>query len=183
MVVALALFLSQRHAYIHQTTAVSGNMAKTLRITCWLLLQQIYAKPWIAERFPWYRPGPMPVSRRLVSTSETEDRSGGDDDDDDDHEDSNDDESKQLVIDAAQALHAFPVLAMFPIFWCLYDQQGSVWTLQATRMALPAGMQPEQLQIVNPVESKSPMQVSVGKGYNISPCLLILFSHVVHSTF
>jgi len=53
--------------------------------------------------------------------------------------------------DAAQALHVLPIMAMLPIFWCLYDQQGSVWTLQATRMELN-GLQPEQMTLINPVE-------------------------------
>lgn len=57
----------------------------------------------------------------------------------------------QQLNDAAQALHVLPIMAMFPIFWCLYDQQSSVWTLQATRMELN-GLQPEQLNVVNPLE-------------------------------
>ena len=42
-------------------------------------------------------------------------------------------------------------MALLPIFFCLYDQQGSVWTLQATKMELN-GLQPEQLNVVNPLE-------------------------------
>src|SRR3569832_1690579 len=57
----------------------------------------------------------------------------------------------QQLDDAAQALHVMPIIAMLPIFWCLYDQQSSVWTLQATRMELN-GLQPEQLNVVNPLE-------------------------------
>ena len=53
--------------------------------------------------------------------------------------------------DAAQALHVLPILLMFPMFWMLYDQQGSVWTLQAADMALH-GLEPEQLNALNPVE-------------------------------
>jgi dipeptide/tripeptide permease len=53
--------------------------------------------------------------------------------------------------DAAQALYVLPVLGMLPVFWCLYDQQSSVWTLQATRMDT-GGLQPEQLNVVNPVQ-------------------------------
>jgi dipeptide/tripeptide permease len=53
--------------------------------------------------------------------------------------------------DAAQALHVLPIMTLFPIFWMLYDQQDSVWTLQASRMALH-GLEPEQLNVVNPVE-------------------------------
>jgi POT family proton-dependent oligopeptide transporter len=59
--------------------------------------------------------------------------------------------NNQQLSDAAQALHVMPIMGMLPIFWMLYDQQGSVWTLQATRMALH-GLQPEQLNVVNPVQ-------------------------------
>jgi POT family proton-dependent oligopeptide transporter len=44
-----------------------------------------------------------------------------------------------------------PVMSLFPIFWMLYDQQTSVWTLQATKLQLH-GLQPEQLIIINPFE-------------------------------
>ena len=57
----------------------------------------------------------------------------------------------QQIDDAAQALHVLPIVAMFPIFWSLYDQQGSVWTLQAQRMELN-GLHPEQLNVINPLE-------------------------------
>jgi proton-dependent oligopeptide transporter, POT family len=59
---------------------------------------------------------------------------------------------QQQMDDAAQLVRVLPILAMFPIYWCLYDQQGSVWTLQATRMDLPFGIQAEQLNMVNPVQ-------------------------------
>ncbi|XP_033245501.1 peptide transporter family 1 isoform X1 [Drosophila miranda] len=42
----------------------------------------------------------------------------------------------------------------FPIFWALFDQQGSRWTFQATRMdGLVLGFQikPDQMQVVNPL--------------------------------
>ena len=55
------------------------------------------------------------------------------------------------VEDAEQLLRLVPVLSLLPIFWMLYDQQGSVWTLQATRMELH-GLEPEQLNVINPVE-------------------------------
>jgi proton-dependent oligopeptide transporter, POT family len=53
--------------------------------------------------------------------------------------------------DALQVLHLMPLMLFFPIFWMLYDQQGSVWTLQATRLKLH-GLQPEQLQFLNPLQ-------------------------------
>ena len=38
---------------------------------------------------------------------------------------------------------------LMPVFWMLYDQQGSVWILQAQRMQLPKWVQPEQLGVCN----------------------------------
>jgi len=40
---------------------------------------------------------------------------------------------------------------MLPCFWMLYDQQGSVWTLQASRMNLHGIMEPEQINVLNPI--------------------------------
>ena len=40
-----------------------------------------------------------------------------------------------------------------PIFWALFDQQGSRWTFQATRMDGEIGnflLQPDQIQVFNP---------------------------------
>jgi dipeptide/tripeptide permease len=53
--------------------------------------------------------------------------------------------------DAYRALQILPIMSMLPMFWMLYDQQGSVWTLQASRMALH-GLAPEQLNMLNPLE-------------------------------
>ncbi len=58
---------------------------------------------------------------------------------------------QQFYDDACQVLHLMPLMLFFPIFWMLYDQQGSVWTLQATRLNL-YGLEPEQLQFLNPLE-------------------------------
>ncbi|CAG0887083.1 unnamed protein product [Darwinula stevensoni] len=41
-----------------------------------------------------------------------------------------------------------------PVFWALFDQQGSRWTLQATRMNGKIGsftVKPDQLQVINPL--------------------------------
>ena len=66
-------------------------------------------------------------------------------------DDGNDNILEQQLGDAKESLRVVPILALLPIFWCLYDQQSSVWTLQATRMEL-SGLQPEQLNVVNPLE-------------------------------
>ena len=60
-------------------------------------------------------------------------------------------QNNQALEDAQHALKILPIMAMLPMYWMLYDQQGSVWTLQASRMALH-GLQPEQLNILNPLE-------------------------------
>jgi dipeptide/tripeptide permease len=60
-------------------------------------------------------------------------------------------EANGLRRDAEQALRVIPIMAMLPAFWMLYDQQESVWILQASRMTLH-GLQPEQLSLVNPIE-------------------------------
>ncbi|CAB9522572.1 family 15 member [Seminavis robusta] len=57
----------------------------------------------------------------------------------------------QQLSDAARALNVLPVFAMLPCFWMLYDQQGSVWTLQASRMNLYGVIQPEQINVLNPI--------------------------------
>jgi POT family proton-dependent oligopeptide transporter len=73
------------------------------------------------------------------------------DDVDDDRDIAVDPSSAPVFRDASQALHLLPLMAFFPVFWMLYDQQGSVWTLQASRMNLH-GLEPEQLQFLNPLE-------------------------------
>jgi dipeptide/tripeptide permease len=72
------------------------------------------------------------------------------------HSDGNDENNshsneQQPMEDARQILHILPILAMFPIYSCLYDQQGSVWTIQATHMYVPPYMQPEQMNMINPL--------------------------------
>jgi dipeptide/tripeptide permease len=57
----------------------------------------------------------------------------------------------QQLSDAARALNVLPIFAMLPCFWMLYDQQGSVWTLQASRMNLYGIIQPEQINVLNPI--------------------------------
>jgi len=52
---------------------------------------------------------------------------------------------------------ALKVLLLFvplPVFWALFDQQGSRWTFQATRMNGEMGsfiLKPDQMQVVNPL--------------------------------
>lgn len=150
MMTVIALFLSRRREYIHLKPGHHGaSLATTFRLSWWLLRCNLWSVPWISQLLPFWRPGPssqrFTADRMLVPSDEDAgDKSG---------RDLNQTEAilEQQLDDAAQALHVLPIMAMFPIFWCLYDQQSSVWTLQANRMELN-GLQPEQLNIVNPLQ-------------------------------
>jgi proton-dependent oligopeptide transporter, POT family len=106
-----------------------------------------------------------------------------------------------LLRDVSQTMKILPIFALLPIYWSLYDQQGSVWTLQATRMDLPFGLQPAQLNIVNPLQillfipvfDRTVYPFLERKGINVSPlnrmswgmvlmALAFLVSGVVEST-
>ena len=68
------------------------------------------------------------------------------------HDDDDDNENDSPPMeDARQILHILPILATFPIYSCLYDQQGSVWTIQASHMYVPPYLQPEQMNMINPL--------------------------------
>jgi len=60
---------------------------------------------------------------------------------------------KQLIEDIKQVLNIVILYLPIPFFWTLFDQQGSRWTFQATRMDGTLGehvsVKPDQLQIVN----------------------------------
>ncbi|XP_046631111.1 solute carrier family 15 member 2-like [Daphnia pulicaria] len=61
---------------------------------------------------------------------------------------------KQLIEDVKRVLSVGFVFIPLPVFWALYDQQGSRWTFQATRMNGDLGgvvIKPDQMQIVNPL--------------------------------
>jgi len=138
MMGALLAFTSQRHAYVHQTTSLS--LGRTLQQVGQLLLVQ---------------PGMQRIcGARSLSLAQKED----------DHEEESLNEATGNVDDSikddgwedvARVVHVLPILAMLPVFWCLYDQQGSVWTLQAKRMDLNLWglqLQPEQTTLINPLE-------------------------------
>lgn len=60
----------------------------------------------------------------------------------------------QLVNDIKATLHVLVLYIPLPIFWTLYDQQGSGWTFQAKRMDGDIGFYtilPDQMQVVNPL--------------------------------
>ncbi|XP_076679855.1 peptide transporter family 1 isoform X1 [Andrena cerasifolii] len=66
-----------------------------------------------------------------------------------------DDEYDQpLISDIKAALQVIKLFIPIPIFWALYDQQGSRWTLQAAQMDGEMGsflLQPDQMLVVNPL--------------------------------
>ncbi|XP_071574991.1 solute carrier family 15 member 1 isoform X2 [Temnothorax nylanderi] len=60
----------------------------------------------------------------------------------------------KLIEDIKVSLRVLKLFIPLPIFWALYDQQGSQWTFQATRMDGQIGsfmLLPDQLQAVNPL--------------------------------
>lgn len=59
-----------------------------------------------------------------------------------------------MIEDIKVAMRVLKLFIPLPIFWALYDQQGSQWTFQATRMNGQIGsyeVLPDQLQAVNPL--------------------------------
>nr|XP_040025987.1 solute carrier family 15 member 2 [Gasterosteus aculeatus aculeatus] len=61
--------------------------------------------------------------------------------------------SKRLIQEIKMVLRVLVLYIPLPMFWALYDQQGSRWTLQATRMNMAVGdsfiIKPDQLQMLN----------------------------------
>jgi len=60
----------------------------------------------------------------------------------------------QLVEDVKALLRVLVIFVPLPVFWALFDQTGSRWTFQATRMngSLGTGtIKPDQMQVVNPI--------------------------------
>ncbi|NWU79706.1 S15A1 protein, partial [Onychorhynchus coronatus] len=60
---------------------------------------------------------------------------------------------KRLIAQTKMVLKVLFLYIPLPMFWALFDQQGSRWTLQATGMNGDFGIpvQPDQMQIVNPI--------------------------------
>ncbi|XP_045396119.1 solute carrier family 15 member 2 isoform X1 [Lemur catta] len=60
---------------------------------------------------------------------------------------------KQLIADVKALTRVLFLYIPLPMFWALLDQQGSRWTLQATKMNGNLGffvLQPDQMQVLNP---------------------------------
>ncbi|XP_063920551.1 peptide transporter family 1 isoform X3 [Zophobas morio] len=61
---------------------------------------------------------------------------------------------QNLVTDVKTTLKVLVLFVPLPIFWALYDQQGSGWTFQAARMDGNLGgwtILPDQMQVINPL--------------------------------
>ncbi|XP_003941692.1 solute carrier family 15 member 2 [Saimiri boliviensis] len=61
---------------------------------------------------------------------------------------------KRLIMDVKALTRVLFLYIPLPMFWALLDQQGSRWTLQATRMNSNLGffvLQPDQMQVLNPL--------------------------------
>ena len=143
---AIIVFVSKRKAYRHHVPNRDGE--GTIAKTGWLCL-------WLIRR-RFSSSLPSCLSQPLRSPLAQQDQG--------------------QVRDAARALQLLPVMATFAMFWMLYDQQGSVWTLQAARMNLH-GWQPEQLNLINPVEimlliplfDRCVYPMAQARGWSISP--------------
>ncbi|XP_068102315.1 solute carrier family 15 member 2 [Hyperolius riggenbachi] len=62
--------------------------------------------------------------------------------------------SKKIITEIKMVTKVLFLYIPLPMFWALFDQQGSRWTLQATRMNLDFKgfvAQPDQIQILNPL--------------------------------
>ncbi|KZC04674.1 Peptide transporter family 1 [Dufourea novaeangliae] len=61
---------------------------------------------------------------------------------------------KPLIKDIKTSLQVMKLFIPIPIFWALFDQQGSRWTIQASRMNGEIGdylLYPDQMMVVNPL--------------------------------
>ncbi|XP_064556405.1 peptide transporter family 1 [Drosophila montana] len=61
---------------------------------------------------------------------------------------------RQMIDDVKVLMRVLFLYLPLPIFWALFDQQGSRWTFQATRMDGDMGswdLKPDQLQVLNPL--------------------------------
>lgn len=127
---SLSAFWSKRKEYVHHVPGESGSLGDMFRL-CGLVLGQRLLDWWRSIRGGYHT---LQAPSSPWSFEE------------------NHKWTKQQVSDANKTVEVLPVLSMLPIFWMLYDQQGSVWTLQATRMKLSFNIEPEQMNVINPVE-------------------------------
>ena len=61
--------------------------------------------------------------------------------------------SPKMIEDVKATMRVLKLFLPLPIFWALFDQQGSRWTFQAKNMSGDLGsfvLKPDQMQVVNP---------------------------------
>lgn len=164
MVAGLCCFLSKRHRFVYSSSANKdpSTLASTFAL-CGTILSQRMSKTFqswtCGSSVFWFEDTTTQPS--LISMLESSDRGARRKSSSTTKNKDQKDPSygacetkkydSELVRDAEQALRVIPIMAMLPVFWMLYDQQESVWILQASRMTLH-GLQPEQLSLVNPIQ-------------------------------
>ncbi|XP_029032404.1 peptide transporter family 1 isoform X2 [Osmia bicornis bicornis] len=65
-----------------------------------------------------------------------------------------DEYDRSFINDIKSAFQVMKLFLPIPIFWALFDQQGTRWTMQARRMNGAIGnfiLQPDQMQVINPL--------------------------------
>jgi dipeptide/tripeptide permease len=151
MIFALLVFLSQRQHYQHRKRKGNEPTLSNILLVCFGIIKSRISD---RRRRKIRTPNNQQQQRQErqhrhvpVPTRDDEQTQRGDDDSDGHFSDIDRDD---VYHNAGQVVHVMPLMLFFPIFWMLYDQQGSVWTLQATRLKLH-GLQPEQLQFLNPL--------------------------------
>jgi dipeptide/tripeptide permease len=152
MIAALGVFLSQRKSYKHRKRDSSQpSLFGILKMCSTIVLtESCYSKYFVSNNTTTTSSG----SHMSVITANEETSNDIEekhpvtteitkiDDNIENNEENNNNIHKERQ-DAEQVLHIMPLMLFFPIFWMLYDQQGSVWTLQATRLNRH-GLEPEQ---------------------------------------
>jgi dipeptide/tripeptide permease len=149
MIAALGVFLSQREAYKHRKRdSLQPSLFGILKMCSTIVLTD----SWYCKYFISTNTTTTSSSSRMTVITANEETSHDIeeknpvttdikiDDIIENNDESNIHKERQ---DAEQVLHIMPLMLFFPIFWMLYDQQGSVWTLQATRLNRH-GLEPEQ---------------------------------------
>ena len=132
MIGALGIFLSQRKAYKHRRRDSSQPSLFTTLYLCWTI---VFAKT--------HRRNYTQINASTTQIEDEESETVIREQDVDVSEIEIDVDNRRERRDAEQVLHLMPLMLFFPVFWMLYDQQGSVWTLQATRLNRH-GLEPEQ---------------------------------------
>ena len=149
MIAALGIFLSQRKVYKHR---IRDSSQPSLFTTLYLCATILFAKSYgnyrqinssATESIDGDVPGSTVNHPPRAAEDEQPERSVRAKEEDATAENETDVNSTRERWDAEQILHIMPLMLFFPVFWMLYDQQGSVWTLQATRLNR-YGLEPEQ---------------------------------------